>query len=78
MQALFLLSGFPQLHFRLGTSDRVSTGNGLQPLLEFALILCCADCSRRFNKTLALALRFCFRCLRHVQIAPSPSLSHFL
>lgn len=68
MLVLRLLSSPSGLHFRLGTSDRVSTGNGLQPLLEQLLILISARPSR-FHEPLSLALRL-LRCPRHVQITP--------
>jgi len=78
MQALLALHRLPRLQLRLGTSDRVSTGNGLQPLLERALILIRASRPSRFNEALPLALRLFFRCLRHVQITPCPGLPHLL
>lgn len=79
MQALLLFARLFRLNFRFGTSDRVSTGNGLQLLLKHALILCRADRPRRFHEALALASRLLlFRCLCHVQITPYASLSHLL
>ncbi len=78
MQALFLFHSLPRLHFTLGTSDRVSTGNGLQPLLEPLLIVIRAHLASSLNKALMLRRRLLFRCLCHVQITPRASLSHLL
>ena len=66
MAVLSLLPRRPLFGLSTGTFGRVSTGNGLQPLLEFALILCRASRPSRFYEALALALRLLSRCLSHV------------
>ena len=74
-----VLSLLPRLRLLLlGTSGRVSTGDSLELSLERRLILIRASLAGRFYEALALAQRFLFRCLHHVQITPKTSISYIL
>lgn len=68
----------PSLLRLLGTCGRVSTSNGLQPLLERRFVLIRARLASRFYEALPLALCALRRCLCHDEISNQASLPHIL